>query len=74
MSDSKLIRVNSRLSAELNDFLDKRSAETGVSKSTLIYLAVESYAEKHKVLGAMEMMPMILSKLEALEEKVDTKD
>lgn len=37
------IRVNSRIGLDSNAWLDKRSIESGISKSSLIQFAVEAY-------------------------------
>lgn len=37
------IRVNSRVSLDANAWLDKRSIESGISKSSLIQFAIEAY-------------------------------
>lgn len=38
-----MVRVNTRISKDINDWLDARSESTGIPKSTLIFLALEDY-------------------------------
>ncbi|MGC4379451.1 hypothetical protein WD019_21470, partial [Fictibacillus sp. Mic-4] len=45
-----MVRVNTRISKEINDWLDAESSRSGVSKSTLIYLALEHYITQKKAL------------------------
>lgn len=57
----KAIRVNCRISKKANDWLDRRSVETGISKSSLISLAVENYIKETEVVSGM---PKIIEELE----------
>jgi len=63
----EMVRVNTRISKKMNDWLEKQSAETGVPKSTLIYLALETYVQQKE---AMDGMTVLLEKLERLENKL----
>lgn len=47
---SCMVRINTRISKTLNDWLDKRSKETGVPKSTLVFFAIEQYMQQQKTL------------------------
>jgi len=40
---AEMVRINTRISKSANEWLDKRSDETGIPKSTLIFLAIENY-------------------------------
>lgn len=61
-----MLRVNTRISKEVNDWLDERSKVTGVPKSTLIFLALEQYIQQHKAMETMQGMEGIMAKLEQL--------
>lgn len=63
----EMVRVNTRISKKMNDWLDKESAETGVPKSTLIYLALESFVQQRE---AMDTMGLLLQKLDQLENRL----
>jgi hypothetical protein len=63
----KLQRVNSRLGYTQNKWLDEESARTGISKSSLIQMAVEQYIAQKQALNAMYDMESIIDKLEGVE-------
>ena len=66
-----MVRVNTRVSKQVNEWLDKRSEETGVPKSTLIFLAIEDYKKQTDVMEMMGDMGIIVQKLENLEQKLE---
>lgn len=68
---AEMVRVNTRVSKQVNDWLDKRSEETGVPKSTLIFLAIEDYKKQSDVMEIMGDMGTIVQKLEDLEQKLE---
>ncbi len=47
----EMVRVNTRISKKMNDWLEKQSAETGVPKSTLIYLSVRDLCSTKRSYG-----------------------
>lgn len=61
MADNRPVRVNARISKRANDWLDKRSLETSLSKSALINIAIDSYIKEVEV---VEGLPAILEELE----------
>lgn len=66
-----LVRVNTRISKTLNDWLDNESAKTGVSKSNLIFLATEQYKLQKETLENMKSMSDVVFALERLEKKIE---
>lgn len=68
------VRVNSRISAEINDWLDKRSKETGVPKSSLIHIALEQYMMQVRSMNALELnqgtLKQLFEKVEQIENKL----
>ncbi|MFQ6908082.1 ribbon-helix-helix domain-containing protein, partial [Bacillus thuringiensis] len=48
-----MVRVNTRISKKLNDWLDEYSKESGVPKSTLVHLALENYVNQKVMLEQM---------------------
>lgn len=63
-----LIRVNTRIGHNQNEWLDKMSENTGISKSGLIQLAVESYmAQKQSV----TTLGQLITKLDSLEQSMN---
>lgn len=67
MEPKKIQRVNARLGYTQNKWLDEESARTGISKSSLVQMAVEQYIAQKQALNAMYDMPSMIEKLEGLE-------
>lgn len=65
------VRVNTRISKQLNDWLDKRSKETGYSKSTLVMLALENYFQQTEVVEKMGDMSTIYRELQEIKDKLE---
>lgn len=63
---NQMVRINTRISKKLNDWLDKQSEETGVPKSTLIYLALDSYVQQKETVDTMGLM---LQKIEEMKNE-----
>lgn len=70
MEEKKLQRVNSRLGYTQNKWLDEESEKTGISKSSLIQMAVEQYIAQKQALNAMYDMTALVEKLENIENIV----
>ena len=66
---AEMVRVNTRISSTLNDWLDNESKTTGVPKSTLVMLALEGYREKRIAMEGMLDMATIVDKLEKIEKQ-----
>lgn len=62
-----MIRVNTRISEDLNDWLDAYSEQTGLPKSTLIHLALENYRREKEAFEMMGDMSNIMNKIDSLE-------
>lgn len=60
----EMVRVNTRISAELNRWLNEESQRTGVSKSTLIHLALTSYMQQKRAIGSLEEVIKRLDRIE----------
>ena len=72
--EKTLQRVNSRLGYTQNRWLDEESARTGISKSSLIQMAVEQYISQKQALNAMYDMAALVDKLENIEDIVKGKN
>ena len=68
---SCMVRINTRISKTLNDWLDKRSKETGVPKSTLVFLAIEQYMQQQKTLDIAGGLTSVVEAVKGLESKID---
>ena len=67
MKPKNIQRVNARLGYTQNKWLDEESARTGISKSSLIQMAVEQYISQKQALNAMNDMSALVDKVEGLE-------
>lgn len=70
MEEKGLQRVNARLGYTQNAWLDEESKRTGISKSSLIQLAVEQYISQKQALNAMGDMTVMIEKLEKIESEI----
>lgn len=66
-----MIRINTRISKDLNDWLEEQTEQNGVPKSTMIYLALENFRKEKQVMSGMANMSMVIQKLEQLENKIE---
>lgn len=64
----EMVRINTRVSKKVNDWLEKEMAETGMPKSTLIYLALEQFINQKE---AVDVLGQIVQKIETLENKIE---
>lgn len=71
---AEMVRVNTRISSELNEWLDKRSKATGVPKSALINIALEQYVMQVRSVNALELsqgtLKEVYEKLEQIEKQL----
>jgi len=66
-----LKRLNVRISEEANDFLEKRSAQSGLSKTSLVQIALESYMQTYKATNSLEELADLSDKLTQVLEKIE---
>lgn len=70
----EMVRVNTRISAEINTYLDETSEKTGVPKSTLIYMALEQWMQTQRSIKALELnqgtLRQLFEKVEQIEQKL----
>lgn len=64
-----LVRVNTRIGEHHNEWLDKESKRTGVSKSGLIQLAIDSYKMQNEAIHTLDQMVKKIDNLENLIEE-----
>lgn len=62
MNTREPFRLSIRVSAELNDWLDKESRETGISKTAIIAFATEQYRQQKNTTVSMPEMLEIIKK------------
>ena len=71
---AEMVRVNTRIGADANAWLDAESDRTGVPKSTLIHLAVEHYIQHKEAFARMADIGQLVQAIERLELKVGKED
>jgi len=64
----ELVRVNTRISNALNDWLDVTSIESGLSKSAIIMIAIEQYKLQTSAINTMDE---VIQRLKSLESKLE---
>lgn len=76
MEQKEMVRINTRVSAEVNDWLTKRSLETGVPKSNIVYIALEMYMQQQRSMVALELsqgtLKDLYNKVEQIEKKLSS--
>jgi hypothetical protein len=68
---AEMVRVNTRVRKDLNDWLDQQSEETGLPKSTQIMFAIEMYQQQKQAKGQIIELSELIEKLEGLTGKKD---
>ena len=71
---AEMVRINTRIGYDANEWLDAESERTGVPKSTLIHLAVEAYIQQKDAMKAVSDLGRLVQAIQNLEEKVDQID
>lgn len=66
---AEMVRVNTRISSKLNDWLDQQSKETGLPKSTMVMLALEEYRNQREAMSKMGEVAVLMEKLKEIEKK-----
>lgn len=69
----EMVRLNTRVSADLNKWLDAESLRSGLSKSAIMMMATENYRREKEAFGAMADMGELVAKIESLERTVKRK-
>lgn len=64
---AEMRRMNIRVDDVLYNYFRNRSKETGVSMSSLIFLALEQYVEQKE---AMKQIPAMVNKINDMEKQI----
>lgn len=73
MEKLEMARLNTRVSMDLNNWLDAESARSGLSKSAIMMIAAENYRREKEAFGMMADMGELVAKIEKLERAVERK-
>lgn len=60
---ANLVRVNTNISSEINEWLNARSDKTGISKSALILIALDSYRNQTEAISELPKMAAMMEML-----------
>ena len=67
-----MLRINARVSPVMMAWLDKKSEETGIPKSTLVMLALEDYRKQQESIDMVGVLSELVKRLERIENQVAT--
>lgn len=67
---AEMVRVNTRIRKDLNDWLDQQSEETGLPKSTQVMMAIEMYQQQKMAKGQLTELAVLVEKMEELAKQV----
>lgn len=67
MEENSMVRIGSRVSREVHEWLEEKSKKSGVPKSTLIYMALEQQMQQEKTINGLTM---VFQKLEEIESRL----
>ena len=70
---AEMFRVNTRIGADANAWLDAESERTGVPKSTLIHLAIEQYIQSKEAFKMMGDIGQLYGVIEELKKTIEEK-
>lgn len=66
----EMIRINTRVSPEMMEWIEKRTEETGIPKSTIIMLALEEYRKQHQALDMVTVLGDLVERLHNIESEL----
>ncbi|PIC71005.1 hypothetical protein [Sporosarcina sp. P17b] len=68
--EREMIRVNTRIPFDLNDWLDAEATRTGLSKSAIVMMATENYRREKEAFKSMADMGQVVEKLQQIEQMI----
>lgn len=68
---AEMVRVNTRIRKDLNEWLDQQSEETGLPKSTQVMMAIEMYQQQKMAKGQLTELAVLIEKMEELAKHVN---
>ncbi len=69
----EMVRVNTRISYDANNWLDEQSKVSGVPKSTLILLAIEEYIARKESVGASTDVAQLVARVDEMQRMIERK-
>lgn len=58
------VRINVRIPADVNEWLDKESKRTAVPKSSLVYMMIDKYIAEKAAVSTLKHLPSYLEMAE----------
>lgn len=68
---AEMLRVNTRISSDLNDWIEAYTKKTGFPKSTVIMLALDNFRQQRDAMDMMNVMQNLVNKVDGLEKKLE---
>lgn len=69
-----MVRINTRISKTLNDWLDAKSEATGVPKSTLVFMSLDATMQQEKAMDLVKdatMLQTLIQEIQTLKKSVE---
>jgi len=67
-----LVRVNTRIGVHHNEYLDSESDRTGISKSSLIQLAIDNYMRQNQSMTTLEQLVFEIKELKVMQQSEES--
>ena len=67
---AELVRVNTNITKEINEWLNERSKKTGYSKSMLIHLALDNYRNQIELFNELPNITKMMAAMQELEKRI----
>lgn len=68
--EKEMVRINTRMPHDLNEWLDEEAARTGLSKSAIVMMATENHRREKEAFKSMADLGELVNKIEQLEKTV----
>lgn len=67
---TELVRLNVRVSKDNNEYLERKSKQTGISKSALVQIAVEQYRQQAEAVTAMTNLESYVTQMDNIQREL----
>lgn len=67
---AEMVRVNTKISKKMSDWLEYQVEETGLTKSAIIFLALEQYMLQREAVSKVPEYLQLIERMEKLQDKV----
>lgn len=70
--EKEMVRVNTRMPHDLNQWLDDEAARTGLSKSAIVMMATENHRREKEAFKSMSDLGELVSKIEEMNINIQS--